>query len=99
MSDYPRMLYQADGPHEIHGGRFDYRTVADDDELSAALGDGWHMTTDEARAPKPETVVTPPDAPPTRAELEQKATELGITFDGRTTDAKLAAKVAALVKE
>lgn len=36
----------------------------------------------------------PEDAPPTRAELEQKATELGIKFDGRTTDKKLAAKIA-----
>lgn len=36
----------------------------------------------------------PDDAPPTRAELEQKATELGIKFDGRTTDKKLAAKIA-----
>jgi hypothetical protein len=29
------------------------------------------------------------DAPPTRAELEAKATELGIRFDGRTRDKKL----------
>jgi hypothetical protein len=29
------------------------------------------------------------DAPPTREELEQKAQELGIKFDGRTSDAKL----------
>lgn len=29
------------------------------------------------------------DAPPTRAELEAKAKELGIKFDGRTSDKKL----------
>jgi hypothetical protein len=29
------------------------------------------------------------EAPPTRAELEAKATELGIKFDGRTGDKKL----------
>ena len=29
------------------------------------------------------------DAPPTRAELETKATELGIHFDGRTRDKRL----------
>jgi len=29
------------------------------------------------------------DAPPTRTELEAKATELGIKFDGRTKDKKL----------
>lgn len=32
-------------------------------------------------------------APPNRAELEQKADELGIKFDGRTTDRKLLEKI------
>ena len=31
--------------------------------------------------------------PPNRAELEQKADELGIKFDGRTTDRKLLEKI------
>lgn len=31
--------------------------------------------------------------PPTREELEQKANELGIKFDGRTTDRKLLEKI------
>jgi len=34
-------------------------------------------------------VKAPDDAPPTRTELEAKATELGIKFDGRTKDKKL----------
>jgi hypothetical protein len=38
----------------------------------------------EAEQPVPED-----DAAPTRAELEAKATELGIRFDGRTKDKKL----------
>ena len=33
------------------------------------------------------------NAPPTREELEQKANELGIKFDGRTTDRKLLEKI------
>jgi hypothetical protein len=33
------------------------------------------------------------DAPATRVEMEAKATELGIKFDGRTTDARLLAKI------
>lgn len=32
-------------------------------------------------------------SPPTREELEQKANELGIKFDGRTTDRKLLEKI------
>lgn len=34
------------------------------------------------------------NAPPTRAELEQKAKELGIKFDGRTSDKKLGELIA-----
>ena len=40
-----------------------------------------------APTPEPEPVID--DAAPTRAELEAKATELGIRFDGRTKDKKL----------
>lgn len=38
-------------------------------------------------------------AKPTRAELEQKATELGLTFDGRTSDRKLGELIAAAVEK
>jgi hypothetical protein len=49
---------------------------------------------DQVKAtPAPAPVVEPEpisdDAEPTRAELEAKATELGIRFDGRTKDKKL----------
>jgi hypothetical protein len=108
MSDFPRMIYRAGGTEEIHGGRFDWIIVEDAQELAAALADGWHLTTDEARdaaAPKVEavnpapTVETPDDAAPTRAELEQKAHELGIEFSPRLGDAKLAERIeAALAK-
>jgi len=45
----------------------------------------------KAEAQAVEVVDTAPedDAAPTRAELEAKATELGIRFDGRTKDKKL----------
>ena len=39
--------------------------------------------------PVPVPVIPADDEPPTRAELEQKARELGIRFDGRTTDRRL----------
>ena len=95
-NSFPRMIYKADGPHKIHGGKFDYCIVVDADELDAALADGWALTTDEANALKAAPV---DDAMPTRAELEQKANELEIKFDGRTSDAKLAAKIAAELKD
>jgi hypothetical protein len=45
----------------------------------------------QAEAQAVEVVATAPEdnAAPTRAELEAKATELGIRFDGRTKDKKL----------
>ena len=42
-----------------------------------------------APAPVPEPEPISDDAEPTRDELEAKATELGIRFDGRTKDKKL----------
>jgi hypothetical protein len=47
----------------------------------------WRDQVKAAPAPEPEPVNE--DAPPTREELEAKATELGIRFDGRTKDKKL----------
>ena len=43
----------------------------------------------EAKAVELVEAVPEDDAPPTRAELEAKAKELGIRFDGRTGDKKL----------
>jgi len=99
MNDFPRMLYQAGGAEEIHGGRFATLIVHDDDELEAALADGWSLTTDEARAPAADLGALAfsgdDDTAPTRAELEAKAVELGIEFSPRIGDAKLLERIAA----
>ena len=42
-----------------------------------------------AQATEAQEIVPEDDALPTREELEAKATELGIRFDGRTKDKKL----------
>jgi len=57
-----------------------YRLLREQEEAAA-----------QAQAQAVEAVDTVPDddAAPTRAELEAKATELGIRFDGRTRDKKL----------
>lgn len=102
MNQFPRMIYRAGGHEEIHGGRFSTMIVHDDVELDAALADGWHLTTCEAHAPAPAAApaaAAPDDnAPPTRAELEAKATELGIEFSPRIGDAKLAERIAEKLK-
>lgn len=105
MDMYPRMLYRQPGAEELHGGRFATRIVDSEAEEAAALDEGWHLTTPEARAARedelnPKTPTAPADdsAAPTRAELEQKATELGIKFDGRTSDKKLRDLIAATLE-
>ena len=101
MNEYPRMIYHAGGPEEIHGGRFSTLIVHNDDELAAALAEGWHLTTKDASTPAPAAPApaAPDDnAPPTRAELEAKATELGIEFSPRIGDAKLAERIAEKLK-
>jgi hypothetical protein len=57
-----------------------YRLLREQEEAAA-----------QAQAQAVESVDTVPDddAAPTREELEAKATELGIRFDGRTRDKKL----------
>lgn len=102
MNEFPRMMYQAGGPEAIHGGHFSTLVVHDATELDAALAGGWHLTTPEAlaaNAPKPDLDAlafnVDDDAPPTRAELEAKARELGVEFTARLGDAKLAERIAA----
>ena len=88
------MLYKSPGPHEIHGGHYDYIVIDADEEgaIDAAKADGWFETTIEAKEAgeaakaKREAEL---NAPPTRAELEAKAKELSIQFSKKTTDDEL----------
>ncbi len=89
MSDFPRMIYRVGDQEEMHGGRYDYEIVHDQDALDALLGDGWYMTTQEAR----KAHEAPEESKPSRADIEAEALSLGIQFDGRTSDARLMAKI------
>jgi len=71
----------------------------DEDAFSVALNDGWGDYPSKATKDSHSEDTSPDDEledkrPPSRAELEEKATELGIRFDGRTSDKKLSAKIA-----
>lgn len=46
-----------------------------------------------------EAAVPDENAPPTREELETKATELGIPFNGRTSDKKLSGLIATALQQ
>lgn len=99
--EFPTIVYRCPGDHQRPGGTFSYRPVEDEKQLAEALDAGWHLSLPDAIAPPP--VPAPASdvsaiAPSTRAELEQKAKELGIKFDGRTGDAKLLALIAEKLK-
>jgi len=100
MSDFPDMVYRTPGPHRAqNGGTFGYLGVNDADEMQAALADGWYLTVDAAFAALEAVIEEVTEAvddvsPATRDELEQKARELGIGFNARTTDAVLAQRIA-----
>ena len=81
----PTIVYKDKGAHHRLGGTFSWKGVATQEALDEALADGWFLTMQEAI----DGVPAVSDAPPTRKEMELKATELNIKFDGRTTDAKL----------
>ena len=94
--EFPTLVYKDGGPHQRPGGTYDYRSVIDEAGMAAALADGWHTSLSEAVHPVHEA---DDNAPPTREELEAKATELGIKFDGRTSDKSLAAKIQSALEQ
>lgn len=108
--EFPTLFYRCPGPHQRPGGTFSYRGIKSESEAQAAIAEGWHETLPAAVeafdkpsaaaapvAPPPveESAPADDDAPPTRDELEQRAAELGIKFDGRIGDKRLAALIEA----
>lgn len=96
MDMYPRMLFRypaaLPSPAALQDGIYD--TLVVDDAEAEAAADGFHQTPAEARAATAPAPVDPDNAPPTRAELEAKATELGIPFKGTWRDKKIADAIA-----
>ena len=101
------LVFKLNGPHWGPPGlKYDLKGVHPDD-LDQALEQGWNPNFLAALGlvePQPESqpespqgeAEQPDNSAPTRAELEQMATEMGISFDGRTTDRKLAERIAEL---
>jgi len=105
--EFPRFVFKDHGPHQRAGGSYDHALVESQAEFDAALKAGWFATLPEALETKPVAVpppstetkpmASPPadDAPPTRAELEAKAKELGIEFSPNIGDKKLGERIQA----
>lgn len=95
MIEFPALVYKAEGKFQRPGGGYSWTCVTSEEELTKKLSEGWFASLDEAveriNSPvkAPLAAVEVDDAPPTREELEIKATELKIKFDGRFSDKKL----------
>ena len=96
MQRYPQGLFKP-GNLPLAGLMLSCLEVHNDDELAAALADGWFESPEAADA-HGKAEAEKAAAQPTRAELEQKATELGLKFDGRTSDRKLSDAIEVALK-
>jgi len=94
---FPTFVYKSPGiyPSTKPGKTYDYIVVEDENAYKQKLSEGWFASSEDAINGKAADPIedTPDDAPPTRAELEAMAKELGIKFDRRTGDKKLMALI------
>ena len=99
--EFPRFVFKDHGPHQRPGGSYDHALVESQSEMDAALKAGRFATLPEALEAKPVIAAPLPpadDAPPTRAELEAKAKELGIEFSPNIGDKKLGERIQAALE-
>jgi hypothetical protein len=82
------MLYKPGSELQWEGKSYD--TVIVEGDVTEHINSGWFANPLDCWAEP----AAPDEAAPTRSELEEKATELGVRFDGRTTDAKLSKLIA-----
>ncbi len=83
----PRMIYR-EGNIKIHGYMVETKVIEAED-YDEYYNKGW-------RSSPAETV---DNTGPTRAELEEKANELGIKFRSNTKDSTIASKIEAALNE
>lgn len=99
--EFPVFVYRCPGANFGPTGTTYSSVVAEDSkELEKLLADGWSESlvkaVDAFLNPSKfvdDSTESVDDSPVTREELELKARELGIKFDGRTTDALLLKRI------
>lgn len=89
---YPNLVYRKHGPHHCKGGTYQFMQVRDDSELETAIAEGWFLSIEDALSGVNSSA-------PTREEMEIKARELDLKFDGRTSDRKLMEMINAALAE
>lgn len=100
--EFPRIVFKCPGDLPRQGGTFKVLQVANDEAHADAVAKGWFSSLPEAIEshdnPKPVAVVdVAADVvveQESRESMEAKAKEIGIKFDGRTSDAKLSRLIA-----
>ena len=94
---FPNLVYRCPGLHACPGGTYEYKAVNDEDELTAAIKDGWFPSLPFAMNPaeadlsefEPESTVPPVEADlsefePTVALKQQQFAERVGCLDGMT---------------
>ena len=110
MMHFPAPLYRTPGPYRKGKGLKTYRVAGakDQAQYDAMIANGWFPSYEEAVAGKAADVIVEAAeafeeavdevSGPTREELEQKADELGVSFNKRTSNRKLAERIAAALE-
>lgn len=92
MTDFPLMVFKSGGPYGRGRKAYSVGCARDAGELDKMLSRGWRKTKAEALGEKP-AKEPEKELEPTRAELEQKADELGIRHDKRMKDETITARI------
>ena len=107
-NDHPKMLFRFGSQMIWDGKRLDCVVAESEAHEQELKADGWlasdevvKVVLDEPKSEpaKVDETVHDDNAPPTRDELERKARELGIKFDGRWGDRRLADAIEAKLKD
>ena len=105
MTDFPTILYRTPGPFKKpRGGTYATIGCEDKEAFDALIAKGWFASYEEAKGGKSATeIIKSAEAfedaidevsDATRDELEAKAKELNVSFNARTSDKKLAERIA-----
>lgn len=100
--EFPRLVFKDGGPYSRQGGTYSYIVVENESEYKTAIDAGWYYDIPEAIAAIKkvlEVLKAEEEKPPTRAEMEEKARELKITFHPSLSDDKLLDRIQKTLKE
>ncbi len=92
---FPTLVYKDGGIHQRRGGTYSYCKAEDKDQFKALLKEGWSPSLEEALGEKKAEIVeeVAESEIPTREELEEMASELGIKPKANWKDETLAKKI------